>query len=146
VLQVLVDADNLGRTRIAALLAALPEEAVVVAAGSDASLAKVRWPGGATLLPRIGWQRADLELARLYTPDDGPLVLASGDGDFAQLGRRHPGHVLVVSASPSAALRASGTVLDPVHEGLDVIRRWITAASRTPLEPATRPPPPRRRR
>jgi hypothetical protein len=132
VLQVLVDADNLGRVRIAALLAALPEEATVAAAGSEASLAKVRWPAGAILLPRTGWQRADLELARVYTPDDGPLVLASGDGDFAQLGRRHSGHVLVVSAAPSAELRTSGTVLDPVHDGIEAVRRWITAAETSP--------------
>jgi hypothetical protein len=128
VLQVLVDADNLHRARLAALLRALPDDAGITAAGSAQALAAVDWPAGAALLPRTGWQRADLDLAAAYEPDDGPLVLATGDGDFAQLGRRHPGHVLVVSDAPSAYLRAVGTVLDPVHDGSDAIRTWIRGA------------------
>jgi hypothetical protein len=131
VLQVLVDADNLHRARVAALLRALPDDAVLSAAGSPTALAAVDWPTAATLLPRTGWQRADLELAAAYTPDDGPLVLASGDGDFAQLGRRHAGHVLVVSDSPSSHLRAGATVLDPVHDGPDAVRAWIRGALTT---------------
>lgn len=131
--QVLVDADNLAPHRLRGLLDALPDDATVVAAGSRAALAKVVWPGSATLLPRSGWQRADLELAAAYVPGDAPLVLATGDGDFAQLGRRHPGHVLVVSGSPSAHLRVGVTVLDPVHDGVDAVRRWITGALSAPL-------------
>jgi hypothetical protein len=128
VLQVLVDADNLHRARVSALLVALPDDAVITASGSPAALSAVVWPADTVLLPRTGWQRADLELAAAYRPDDGPLVLASGDGDFAQLGRRHAGHVLVVSDSPSAHLRAVGTVLDPVHEGAEAVRAWIRGA------------------
>ncbi|HSP37851.1 MAG TPA: hypothetical protein VLR26_08860 [Frankiaceae bacterium] len=127
-LQVLVDADNLHPARLTALLLALPDDASIVAAGSPRALKRVRWPAGATLLPRSGWQRADLELAAAYRPDDGPLILASGDGDFAQLGRRHGGHVLVVSDAPSAHLRVAGAVLDPVHDGAPAIRRWVEAA------------------
>lgn len=131
-LQVLVDADNLHRTRLAALLSALPEYAAITAAGSPRVLAAVVWPSRTALLPRTGWQRADLELAGAYRPDDGPLVLATGDGDFAQLGRRHAGHVLVVSDAPSAHLRAVGTVLDPVHEGPEAVRTWIRGAEAEP--------------
>ena len=127
-LQVLVDADNLHPARLNALLTALPTRAVIVAAGSPDALSRVDWPATATLLPRTGWQSADLELAAAYTPDDGPLILASGDGDFAQLGRRHTGHVLVVSPSPSSHLRAGATVLDPLHDGPGAILQWIHAA------------------
>jgi hypothetical protein len=133
VLQVLVDADNLHPARLSALLLALPEDTVVIAAGSSHALQRVRWSSGATLLPRSGWQRADLELAAAYQPDEGPLILASGDGDFAQLGRRHGGHVLVVSDAPSAQLRSVGTVLDPVHDGAAAIRRWVGAALSVPV-------------
>ncbi len=127
-LQVLVDADNLHRARLAALLRALPDDAVVIAAGSPASLGKVAWPPTTTQLPRSGWQRADLELAAAYTPDTGPLVVASGDGDFGHLSRRHPGHVLIISASPSRHLRDGTTVLDPLHDGLDAVRDWLRAS------------------
>lgn len=133
-LQVLVDADNLHRARIAALLVALPADAVIRAAGSPGALAAVTWPAGTELLPRTGWQRADLELAGAYEPDEGPLVLASGDGDFAQLGRRHAGHVLVVSDSPSAHLRAVASVLDPVHDGSEAVRAWIRGALTAPRQ------------
>ena len=131
-LQVLVDADNLHRARLNALLLALPEDAVITAAGSPRILDAVAWPDGTTLMPRTGWQRADLELAGAYVPDGGPLVLATGDGDFAQLGRRHAGHVLVVSDAPSGHLRAIGTVLDPVHDGPDAVRVWIRGARDAP--------------
>jgi hypothetical protein len=135
VLQVLVDADNLHRARLAALLLALPEDAVITAAGSQRILDAVTWPDGAMLIPRTGWQRADLELAGAYVPDSGPLVLATGDGDFAQLGRRHAGHVLVVSDAPSGHLREVGTVLDPVHDGPDALRAWLRGARDTPGSP-----------
>jgi len=128
VLQVLVDADNLHPARLTALLTALPDDAVITAAGSQRVLDQVQWPLGTALLPRTGWQRADLDLAAAYAPDDGPLILATGDGDFAQLGRRHAGHVLVVSDSPSASLRCVGAVLDPVHDGPDALRHWLLGA------------------
>jgi hypothetical protein len=134
VLQVLVDADNVHRSRVAAVLSALPTEAVVVASGSPELLARVPWPDGTLRLPRSGWQRADLELAAAYQPDSGPLVLVSGDGDFAQLAARHGGHVLVVSEAPSARLRAVATTLDPVHDGVAAIRDWLNAA-RSPGPP-----------
>ncbi len=129
VLQVLVDADNVHRSRLLGVLTALPPGARVVAAGSPAVLRPVPWPPEALLLPRTGWQRADLDLASAYEPDEGPLIVVSGDGDFAHLARRHAGHVLVVSEAPSAALRGVGTVLDPVHDGVDAVREWIRAAS-----------------
>jgi hypothetical protein len=129
VLQVLVDADNVHRSRLVGVLSALPDDAVVVAAGSPAVLRPVAWPPGTRLLPRTGWQRADLELAAAYEPDDGPLIVVSGDGDFAHLARRHSGHVLVVSEAPAAALRSVGAVLDPVHDGVTAILAWITATS-----------------
>jgi hypothetical protein len=128
VLQVLVDADNLHRARLTALLRALPADAVITAAGAERVLARVQWPPGTRLLPRTGWQRADLDLAAAYQPDAGPLILATGDGDFAQLGRRHSGHVLVVSDSPSGHLRSVGAVLDPVHDGADAVRHWLAGA------------------
>jgi hypothetical protein len=128
VLQVLVDADNLHPARLAALLRAVPADAVITAAGARTALDRLQWPPGTQLLPRVGWQRADLDLAAAYQPDDGPLILATGDGDFAQLGRRHVGHVLVVSDSPSAHLRSVGTVLDPVHDGPDAVRHWLAGA------------------
>jgi hypothetical protein len=132
VLQVLIDADNVHRVRLRAVLAALPDERLVVVAGSPQALAVVAWPNDARLLPRTGWQRADLELATAYEPDDGPLIVVSGDGDFAHLAGRHAGHVLVISESPAAALRAVGSVLDPAHDGEDAVRRWIAAALTAP--------------
>jgi hypothetical protein len=128
VLQVLVDADNLHRARLAALLRSLPADAVITAAGAQRVLERVQWPTGTRLLPRTGWQRADLDLAAAYQPDSGPLILVTGDGDFAQLGRRHAGHVLVVSDSPSAHLRSVGAVLDPVHDGTDAVQHWLAGA------------------
>jgi hypothetical protein len=117
------------RSRLLGVLSVLPPDAHMVAAGSPAVLRPVAWPPQARLLPRTGWQRADLELAAAYQPDDGPLIVVSGDGDFAHLARRHAGHVLVVSEAPSSALRAVSTVLDPVHDGVEAIREWIRAAS-----------------
>jgi hypothetical protein len=79
-------------------------------------------------LASSGWQRTGLELAAAYTPDAGPLVVASGDGDFSHLTRRHPGHVLMVSASPSRHRRNGATVLDPLHDGVDAVRDWLRAS------------------
>jgi hypothetical protein len=129
VLQVLIDADNVPRSRLVAVLAVLPRDAEIVVAGSPQILDRIGWPAGARLLPRTGWQRADLELAAAYRQDDGPLILVSGDGDFAHLARRHGGHVLVVSQAPSAQLRGVGTTLDPVHDGPDAIRDWLVAVT-----------------
>jgi hypothetical protein len=53
------------------------------------------------------------------------LVLASGDGDFALLAAGHGGPVLVVSDRPASRLRRAGTVVDPVTDGLDALRRWF---------------------
>jgi hypothetical protein len=132
VLQVLVDADNVHRNRLAALLGALPVRAVVVASGRPEVLDPLSWPPGTMLAPRSGWQRADLELAAAYQPDAGPLILVTGDGDFLQLARRHPGPVLVVSKAPSARFRDVATVLDPVHDGAGAIRTWLNAVTDSP--------------
>lgn len=127
----LVDADNVVGARLQALLDALPaQDATIVAAGRPEALAGVRWPPGTRLLSRTGWQRADVALARAYQPHEGPLLLVSGDGDFALLAARHPGPVLVVSEAPAAGLRAAAPVLDPVHDGLEALRAWLAAVRR----------------
>lgn len=82
--------------------------------------------------PPAGWQRADVALARAYEPRHGPLLLVSGDGDFALLAARHPGPVLVVSEAPSARLRAAAPVVDPVHDGLDTLRGWLDTITSGP--------------
>ena len=128
-LQVLVDADNVDPTRVALVLAALPAYASVVAAGRRSALAAVSWPEGTTLLPASGWQRADLALAAAYTPSDEPLLLMSGDSDFALLAGRHSGPVLVVSEAPSHRLRAVVPVHDPAVDDPGDLRRWIEAVT-----------------
>jgi hypothetical protein len=35
--------------------------------------------------------------------------------------------VLIVSDRPAGALKGSGTVVDPVREGVDALRRWFDA-------------------
>jgi hypothetical protein len=130
VLQVLVDADNVAPTRLLPLLALLPadgREVRLVVSGRDAALARVRWPGYAEVVPATGWQRADLVLAAAYRPGGEPLVVVSGDGDFALLAARHDGPVLVVSEAASARLRDTATVIDPVHDGMAPLRRWLDA-------------------
>ncbi len=129
-LQVLVDADNVPPARLVPLLDRLPAGAGqvrLVVSGRPSALARVAWPDHAEVVPSTGWQRADVELATAYRPDDGPLVLVSGDGDFAQLARRHPGPVLVVSSAPAGGLRDAATVIDPVHDGPDALQRWLDA-------------------
>lgn len=127
-IQALVDADNLTPVRLAALLRVLPlAETDLVVAGSPQALARVEWPVSARLVPMEGWQAADAVLARAYRAGPDPLVLASGDGDFAHLARGHGGPVLIVSGQPAGPLRGVGTVLDPVLDGLDALRHWFDA-------------------
>lgn len=127
----LVDADNLGATRLQPvldLLARLPETAVqLTGSGRRAALRRVRWPAGAQLLEHSGWQRADLALAQEYLPDTEPLLLVTGDGDFALLAARHPGPVLVVSGTASGRLREHAPVVDPAVDGIAPIASWLAA-------------------
>ena len=131
--QVLVDADNLDVARLRLIAPELDGVQRVVVAGHPARLARVDWPARADLRPAGGWQRADAVLADAYVPDDEPLVLVTGDGDFALLATRHPGPVLVVgvSGATSGRLRHGQgvTVVDPVHDGLERLRAWLSPAS-----------------
>lgn len=134
-IQVLVDADNLSAARVRALLRTLPSgEVDVVVAGSARALAGIAWPRAATVNSVEGWQAADLVLVAAYRPGGQPLVLASGDGDFAMLAAGHAGPVLVVSDRPAGRLRDVGTVVDPVTDGLDALRRWFDAVLDAPFE------------
>lgn len=130
-LQVLVDADNVPTGRLTPVLAALagylgPATSVTVA-GHPEALAAVDWPEQATVVPASGWQRADVALAAAYRPDDGPLVIVSGDGDFGLLAARHAGPVLVVSQAASGRLREAATVVDPAFEGVQRLTGWLRA-------------------
>ena len=134
-IQVLIDADNLGAARIAAFLKAVPlEEVGIVVAGSPRALAGVHWPAVARVLEVEGWQQADLALVEAHRPSGDPLVLVTGDGDFAMLAATHPGPVLVVSDRPASRLRAAGTVVDPVVDGLDAVRHWFDAVLDSTME------------
>jgi hypothetical protein len=128
--QVLVDADNLDVGRLRLIAPELAGVARVVIAGHPARLSHVDWPADADVRPASGWQGADAVLAQAYVPDDEPLVLVTGDGDFALLAGRHPGPVLVVgiSSATSGRLRrgAGVTVVDPVHDGLERLRAWLS--------------------
>ena len=127
-IQVLIDADNLSAPRLRALVGALAAGGVrITVAGSRRALAGVSWPERATVIQVEGWQQADLRLAEAYRADDEPLVLASGDGDFALLAATHPGPVLVVSDRPNARLRGIGTVVDPLVDGSGALRSWFDA-------------------
>lgn len=129
-LRVLIDADNVAPRRLQPVLDLLESVASVVAltaSGRQAALDQIRWPEDAELLAHAGWQRADVALAAAYTPGYEPLILVSGDGDFALLAARHPGPVLVVSGAPSGRLRDSATVVDPATEGVEPIRDWLAA-------------------
>lgn len=127
-IQVLVDADNLSVPRLRALLRVLPlDEVELVVAGSPRALAVVAWPRVARVTAVEGWQEADAVLARAYRPGPHPLVLASGDGDFAHLAVGHDGPVLVVSDRPAGRLRDAGAVVDPVTDGLNALRHWFDA-------------------
>jgi hypothetical protein len=134
-MQVLVDADNLDVPRLRLLVAALQAAscADVVVAGASAVLNAVDWPPDTQLIPATGWQGADLLLARAYRAEDRPLLLATGDGDFAQLARRHPGPVLVVSstANRSHNLTAPHVVpTDPALDGGAQLRAWLLSEGR----------------
>lgn len=137
-MQVLVDADNLSAPRLRALLRAVPLHAAeLIVAGSPRALAAVDWPAGADLRPAEGWQRADLVLVEAYRAGTEPLVLASGDGDFAGLARAHAGPVLVISDRPAGGLRDAGSVLDPVQDGIAPLRAWFDAVLDRPWEDET---------
>lgn len=126
-LQVLVDADNVDAARVAALLRALPATGVrMTVAGHAAALDAVDWPAYADVVEAAGWQRADLVLAAAYRLDEQPLVLVSGDGDFAQLVDRHGGPALVVSEAASYRLRGAA-VVDPLVDGPTVVEQWLQA-------------------
>jgi hypothetical protein len=130
VLRVLVDADNVPPRRlnpVLDLLRAVNGQFRLVASGRQAALDRVSWPAGAELLPHSGWQRADVALAQAYHPSADPLVLVSGDGDFALLAARHPGPVLVVSGAPSGRLRDHAVLVDPATDGPEPIRKWLRA-------------------
>jgi hypothetical protein len=134
VIQVLVDADNLNASRLRALLRATPmSEVDMTVAGSPRALAAVDWPRSATVREVEGWQQADLYLVSVYRPGNDPLVLATGDGDFSLVAATHAGPVLVVSDRPASRLRAAGTVVDPVVEGLDAVRQWFDAVLDEPV-------------
>lgn len=128
-LQVLIDADNLPEARIRALLRALPGDARIVVAGSPRAIGAVAWPVRARVLSVEGWQQADAALAGAYVRGGDPLVLASGDGDFALLLSSHPGPVLVVADRPSVRLRDAARVVDPVTDGLAPLRDWLDAVA-----------------
>jgi hypothetical protein len=129
---VLVDADNLDVPRLRLLVAALEaaSSADIVVAGASETLEAIDWPARAQVLPATGWQGADLLLARAYRAEDRPLLLATGDGDFAQLARRHPGPVLLVSGTSSRSRALSGpriTPTDPATDGGAALRSWIAS-------------------
>jgi hypothetical protein len=134
VVTVLVDADNLTAARLRLLVESLddvdPGRVRMVIAGRGAALRAVAWPHDAQVIDAAGWQRADMALVEAYErlgDLHGPLVLASGDGDFALLAARHAGPVLVVSGSPSSRLREKAVVVDPALAGTDPVRRWLRA-------------------
>jgi hypothetical protein len=129
-MQVLVDADNLDVPRLRLLVAVLRATSCtdVVVAGAPAVLDAVDWPVHTQLLPATGWQGADLLLARAYRAEHQPLLLATGDGDFAQLARRHPGSVLLVgsTANRSHNLTAPHIIpTDPALDGGAQLQAWL---------------------
>ncbi len=133
-MQVLIDGDNLDVPRLRLLVAALDIvlSAEVVVAGAPTALEALDWPPRAQVLPASGWQRADLLLAGAYHTGDQPLLLATGDGDFAQLARRHPGPVLLVGGTSSRSRAFTGpriTVTDPAEDGGAQLRSWLERAT-----------------
>lgn len=110
------------------------DEVELVVAGSPRALAAVEWPPQAGVVEVEGRQEADLRLAAAHRAGDDPLVLVTGDGDFAMLAATHPGPVLVVSDRPASRLRAVATVVDPVVDGLDAVRQWFDAVLDSTME------------
>lgn len=136
--QVLVDGDNLDVPRLRLLVTALDAApfAEIVVAGAPVALDALDWPKQAQVLPASGWQGADWRLARAYRADDRPLLLATGDGDFAQLARRHPGPVLLVGGTSSRSRAFTGpriTTTDPAADGGAELRAWIAFWGQTAL-------------
>jgi hypothetical protein len=135
VLWVLVDADNLSPRRLQPvldLLATITSPVSITASGRPTALDRLRWPENAELIASAGWQRADASLAESYLPSADPLLLITGDGDFALLAERHPGPVLVVSGAASGRLRSGTTVVDPATEGVGPIKAWLAAHDARP--------------
>jgi hypothetical protein len=130
-IQVLVDADNLAPRRLQPVLDLFADcpGAELTASGRQQALDALDWPADATLLAHAGWQRADMALADAYEPDDAPLVLVTGDGDFALLAARHRGPVLVLSGAASGRLREAATVVDPAVEGIAPVAAWLRAVT-----------------
>lgn len=134
-IQVLVDADNISGPRLRAFLSAVPvSEVEIVVAGAPRALAAVQWPRRARVIQVEGWQQADLALVDAYRAMTDPLVLVTGDGDFGMLAATHRGPVLVISDRPASRLRAAGTVIDPVLEGVDAVRAWFDAVLDSTME------------
>ncbi|MDP9116447.1 MAG: hypothetical protein M3O28_04135 [Actinomycetota bacterium] len=134
-LRVLVDADNVSPIRLQPVLDVLVAARVPIqltASGRQGALDDLHWPTGAQLLAHTGWQRADVALARQYRPTSDPLLLVSGDGDFALLAARHPAPVLVISGAASQRLREVAMTVDPAVEGLQPVRDWLRAQGLTP--------------
>lgn len=130
--QVLIDADNVGPERVRPVLAELAAAALpmaMVVSGREQAVGRVSWPPDAELVVAAGWQRADVALAQAYRRDENPLIVVSGDGDFALLAARHPGPVLVVSSAPSHRLSQHATVTDPALDGPAVLRAWLLHAA-----------------
>lgn len=132
-MQVLIDADNLNVPRLRLLVSALGDapSGHVVAAGTASALDAVDWPQGVEVLTAHGWQAADMLLAQAYRPDDQPLLLATGDGDFVHLARQHPGSVLLVSSTASRSRAFRGpriSITDPVADGGAELRAWLHRA------------------
>ena len=129
-LRVLVDADNVAPRRLQPVLnvlALVSSGLSLTASGRPAALRRLSWPAGAELIESAGWQRADASLAAAYAPSRDPLVLVSGDGDFALLAERHPAPVLVISGAASVRLRDQASVLDPAADGLAPLSEWLRA-------------------
>lgn len=129
-MQVLLDVDNLDTARLRLLVAALEAvpSAQVVAAGAAPALEAIDWPPWFRVLLATGWQGADVLLARAYHADDQPLLLATGDGDFVQLARRHPGPVLLVGGTSSRSRAFTGpriTATDPATDAGAQLRSWL---------------------
>lgn len=134
-IQVLVDADNISAARVRAFFAAVPlSEVEIVVAGGPRALGGMVWPRMARVTEVEGWQQADLALMDAYRPSDEPLVLVTGDGDFGLLATTHQGPVLIISDRPASRLRAAGTVIDPILEGVNAVRLWFDAVLDSTME------------